>query len=66
MAVSYVELFATVPNHDEVGVWCPSCALPSAVTITVLWADTRTLRVVLRQTFTVCVECRVKVPDGVG
>lgn len=49
-----IELY---PLEPIFGGWCDRCALPSVVTIPVLFVNPATLRVFGRREFTQCVDC---------
>lgn len=45
------------PTAVEHGIWCPSCALPSAIRVTVALADAGSLRVEGHRYGTHCPTC---------
>lgn len=57
MPRSFLTLRALVMDPTEHGLWCDSCALPSAMRFPILWYEEDTLRVALRMTVVTCPEC---------
>lgn len=53
----------TIGDLMETGLWCPSCALPSAVRVEVLWFERDTLKLAFTSTVVVCEECCTQVEE---